>query len=56
MMIFEVIQDRRHSSDWRVEAIRDDSEGECYVAIFTGPDAERRAREYAAWKNRGAEA
>ena len=53
-MIFEVVKDKLHPHDWRVETVRDDSEGECYVAIFTGPDAERRAREYAAWKNQGA--
>lgn len=37
--------------DWRVEAINFAGEGECYVAIFSGPLAEERAREYAAWKN-----
>ena len=32
--------------EWVVEAIG--SHGEVYVAIFAGPDAEQRAREYAA--------
>ena len=36
---------------WAVEAIDFDNEGICYRALFTGPDAEKRAREYADWKN-----
>lgn len=36
-----------------VEAIDEAGEGECHVAIFSGPDAEERAREYAAWMNGG---
>jgi hypothetical protein len=47
----EVSEDRHHPGDWRVEAIDHASEGECYVTIFTGAGAEKRAREYAAWKN-----
>ena len=39
--------------DWRVETIDHDSEGECYVSLFPGLDGERRAREYAAFKNAG---
>ena len=31
--------------DWNVEQF--DDEGNCLMAIFTGPDAEVRAREYA---------
>lgn len=37
--------------EWRVEAIDYESEGEIYVAVFTGPDAEKRAREYASFKS-----
>jgi hypothetical protein len=50
-MQYEAIPDRLAPSDWRVEAIDHESEGERYVAIFAGPEAEGRAREYAAWKN-----
>lgn len=32
---------------WTVEAIDWASEGEIYQAIFAGPDAEQRARDYA---------
>ena len=44
----EVIEDTRCPGDWRVEAVGAD--GECYVAIFSGPRAETRAREYARWR------
>lgn len=35
---------------WQVEAVGKD--GEVYVAVFSGPDAEERAHEYANWKMR----
>jgi hypothetical protein len=44
-MDYEVFEDRLSATTWRVEAIGAD--GEVYVAIFSGPDAEQRAREYA---------
>jgi hypothetical protein len=50
-MQHEFIKDRDFTSDWRVEAFNDAAEGQCYVAIFTGPESEARAREYADWKN-----
>jgi hypothetical protein len=50
-LTYEVVQDKLHSTDYRVEAIDRDSEGEVYVAIFSGPDAQARAQEYADWKN-----
>lgn len=50
-MEYEVVQDRQTFGAWRVEAIAENSEGECYVAVFTGPDSEARAREYAQWKD-----
>ncbi len=48
---YETIEDNRHPGDYRVEAIDSDGDGEVYTAIFVGPDAEFRAREYADWKN-----
>lgn len=42
--------DSMDGDEWRVEAIDYESEGECYVTIFSGPSAEERAREYLAWK------
>lgn len=38
-------------SEWVVEAIDYEDEGQCYVARFSGPHAEYRALEYADWKN-----
>lgn len=35
---------------WIVEAINYDMDGEVYRTLFTGPEAEQRAREYADWK------
>jgi hypothetical protein len=39
-----VFEDRYGSGEWRVEYFDDD--GVCYVTVFAGPEAERRAREY----------
>ncbi len=52
-MRYETVKDRHLPDTWRTEAIDFDSEGEVYVAIFSGPLAEERAREYARWKNMG---
>lgn len=41
----DVFEDRRSKGDWRVEYFDDD--GGCYVTIFSGPFAEKRARDYA---------
>jgi len=50
-MTYEAFTDKvLFPREWRVEAISDD--GDCYVTIFTGPDAQQRAEEYAEWKNR----
>ncbi len=49
-MDYEVFEDRQSPGDWRVEAINIDGDGECYVAIFSGPQAKERAEEYAEWK------
>jgi hypothetical protein len=48
-MEFEVL--KTYEDAWLVEAIDCASEGELYPALFYGLDAEKRAREYAAWKN-----
>jgi hypothetical protein len=39
-----IIEDQARNGDWRVEYFGRDSAG--YVTIFTGPKAERRARDY----------
>lgn len=38
--------------EWFVEATDEESVGEVYVALFSGPGARERAKEYAAWKNK----
>jgi hypothetical protein len=48
---YETIEDKLQPGDFRVEAINSEGDGEIYTAIFVGPDAEKRAKEYAAWKN-----
>lgn len=48
-MIYEAFQDKLFAENWRVEAIGED--GECYVILFCGPDADKRAIEYAEWMN-----
>jgi hypothetical protein len=50
-MLHETVKDRLAMDTWRVEAINQEGDGEVFVAIFSGPDAEARAREYADWKN-----
>jgi hypothetical protein len=46
-MEYEVFADKDFPQDWRVEAV-DINSGDIYVAVFSGPQAEQRAREYAA--------
>lgn len=47
---FELMESREVPGEWRVEAI-DSADGQVYVAIFSGPYAQKRAQEYARWKN-----
>ena len=39
-----VLEDRDGTGEWRVEYF--DSDGGCYITVFAGPKAERRARDY----------
>jgi hypothetical protein len=50
-MQFEVVRDPANPACWRVEAIDRNGTEQFYLAIFRGPGAEARAREYADWKN-----
>lgn len=49
-MNYDAFKDKS-SNDWRVEAVDFENEGNIYIAIFSGPDAQARAAEYAQWKN-----
>lgn len=44
MLDLVVARDPVHANEWRVEHFDDD--GGCYVTIFSGPEAEQRARGY----------
>jgi hypothetical protein len=44
-----VFADKEFPNDWHVEMIDQDS-GDIFVAVFSGPEAEERAREYANWQ------
>ena len=43
-----VVREDRYNLAWVVEAA--DADGRVQVTRFTGPDCEKRAYEYAAWK------
>ena len=46
---YEVVESKDFPDHWHVESILDD--GEVYVTVFSGPEAQERAVEYADWKN-----
>ena len=43
-MEYEVVQSQDISGEWRVECIDFESDGQIYVATFSGPNARDRAR------------
>lgn len=47
-MKYEVVKDKALQDAWRVEAIDYGNEGVAYITIFLEPNAEHRAKEYAA--------
>jgi len=48
-MHYEVAESRKYPGHWHVEAVDDD--GRVFVVVFSGPNAQERAHEYASWKN-----
>jgi hypothetical protein len=50
-MRFEARQSSTDPTEWFVEAVNYNGDGEIYHALFSGPLAEERAHEYAEWKN-----
>lgn len=50
-MRYDAIVDEKIPGVWRAEAISQPA-GEHYAVLFSGPDAEARAREFADWANR----
>ena len=49
----EVVERKDTPGAWGVEAIDVAGDGECYVAVFSGPRAKELAREYALTKYPG---
>jgi hypothetical protein len=52
---YEVIEDKNYPGHWHVDAIDFANEGICFVSVFSGPNAQARAEEYAKFKNAGAQ-
>ena len=50
-MKYELKESEARSGDDLAVAVNEDSHGEVFSALFSGPDAKRRAEEYIAWKN-----
>jgi hypothetical protein len=50
-MRYEVKPSEDRTGDYIAVAVNEDSNGEIFSALFSGPDSKRRAEEYAAWKN-----
>ena len=47
---YKVMADKEFEGAWRVEAL-DVKSGDIFIAIFAGPDSERLANEYSAFRN-----
>ena len=50
-VIYELAQSRDTINEYRVEGIDYSTDGQVYVAIFSGLSAKERAEEYAQFKN-----
>lgn len=51
MLTYQTFESKTEPGEWRVEAIDHEGDGECYVAIFSGPHSRERATSYAAAMN-----
>lgn len=49
-MQWEIYPHEDGSGDWVAEAFNFEGDGEIFTAIFSGPSAEGRAREYVSWQ------
>jgi hypothetical protein len=50
-MQYEIEESSAQAGSYIVVAVNDASHGEKLITQFSGPDAKRRAEEYAKWKN-----
>jgi hypothetical protein len=53
VLVYEAVESRDYPDHWHVEAT--DTEGTVFIASFSGPTAQERAREFADRQNGGAE-
>lgn len=51
MLSYGVFPDKQTPDVWRAEAVDHDNDGCVYVAVFSGPEAERMALEYADYRH-----
>ena len=50
-MTYQVEKSTEHGGSYIVVAVNESADGDKIVTQFLGPDAKRRAEEYAKWKN-----
>jgi hypothetical protein len=50
-MKYEVKESEERRGDYLAVAVNEATGKEVFSALFSGPDAKKRAEEYAAWKN-----
>ena len=50
-MEYQVSESTAQAGSYTVTAVNESSRGETLITQFFGPDAKRRAEEYAKWKN-----
>ena len=50
-MRYEIEELPEHGGSYTVVAVNESAHGEKLITQFSGPDAKRRAEEYAKWKN-----
>jgi hypothetical protein len=50
-MTYELEESTEHAGSYIVVAVNEAAQGEKLITRFSGPDAKRRAEEYAKWKN-----
>lgn len=50
-MKYEIEKSTEQGGSYIVVAVNESAQGEKLITQFSGPDAKRRAEEYAKWKN-----
>jgi hypothetical protein len=50
-MKYEVKPSQENRDEYLVVAVNEANHNEVFSAVFSGPQAQERAEEYAAWKN-----